>query len=307
MRFTQSPPVLWALLGSLLAACGSTSSTAPAAASATPEPAAEAPAPFVSVERFAQLQADGATVLDARGAAAFETAHLQGAASAPWPQFVDAPQSGVLSADTATLQAKLRTLGVSNDRPVLVYGAWDDEWGEEGRLFWMLEYLGHRDVSVLAGGLQAWQAAGKPVTAEAGAPTSGTFTVAVRSELRTTADELLQAIEQDRVVVLDNRHAMEFMGATPYGSARGGHVPQAVNFHWKEVFDSNGQLLPVGTLRERFTGLGVGEDTLVVTYCTGGVRSGFVYTVMRAAGYTQAKNYDGSWWEWSQRTELPAE
>ena len=41
-----------------------------------------------------------------------------------------------------------------NDRPVVVYGDWVNEWGEEGRLFWMLEYLNHTRVHVLYGGVE---------------------------------------------------------------------------------------------------------------------------------------------------------
>ena len=277
-------------------------------ASAAPAPAAhaEAPAPFISPERFEQLRTQGATVVDARTRSQFEAEHVPGAVSAPWQDFVDGSMTGLL-ADTAALQERVRKLGVVADKPVVVYGSWNDAWGEEGRILWMLQYLGHPDVSLLAGGIHNYERLGFPLTQATVNVAPSRFVVAPREELRATAEEVLEATRQDRVVVLDIREAHEYEGATPYGSQRGGHVPTAVNFHWKQVFDASGQLLPVATLRSRFEALGIRSDSLVIAYCTGGIRSGFMYAVMRAAGYEQAQNYDGSWWEWSQRTDLPIE
>ena len=39
----------------------------------------------------------------------------------------------------------------------------------------------------------------------------------------------------------------------------------------------------------------------VIVYCTGGVRSAMAYFVFRFLGY-EVRNYDGSWWDWSQST-----
>ena len=37
----------------------------------------------------------------------------------------------------------------------------------------------------------------------------------------------------------------------------------------------------------------------MITYCTGGVRSAEAWTMLRALGYADVRNYDGSWFEWS--------
>jgi len=44
----------------------------------------------------------------------------------------------------------------------------------------------------------------------------------------------------------------------------------------------------------------------VVVYCTGGVRSSMAYFVLRNLGF-KVRNYDGSWWDWSQNEKLPVE
>ena len=48
------------------------------------------------------------------------------------------------------------------------------------------------------------------------------------------------------------------------------------------------------------------EGTEVVAYCHVGSRSAFAVQVLRAAGY-DARNYVGSWHEWSADESLPAE
>ena len=53
--------------------------------------------------------------------------------------------------------------------------------------------------------------------------------------------------------------------------------------------------------------MGLRDDTIVVAYCTGGIRSGFMYMVLRWCGYERAQNYDGSWWEWASDSSLPIE
>jgi thiosulfate/3-mercaptopyruvate sulfurtransferase len=50
----------------------------------------------------------------------------------------------------------------------------------------------------------------------------------------------------------------------------------------------------------------VGDAASVVTYCHSGSRSGLAVIALRSAGY-DAKNYFGSWHEWSRHAELPME
>ena len=52
--------------------------------------------------------------------------------------------------------------------------------------------------------------------------------------------------------------------------------------------------------------VGAPEGAEVVAYCHSGSRSALATLALRAAGY-RARNYPGSWHEWSRHPELPAE
>jgi thiosulfate/3-mercaptopyruvate sulfurtransferase len=52
--------------------------------------------------------------------------------------------------------------------------------------------------------------------------------------------------------------------------------------------------------------VGLPEGAEVVAYCHSGARSAMAVQVLQAAGY-EARNYAGSWAEWSRDATLPAE
>jgi hypothetical protein len=97
--------------------------------------------------------ADAPVLLDAREGA---VARISGAAcAAPWKSLAQWGGSGGNRSTlrpAPELERTLRGCGVRGDRAVVVYGDWDQAWGEEGRLFWTLEYLGHSRCAVLRGG-----------------------------------------------------------------------------------------------------------------------------------------------------------
>jgi thiosulfate/3-mercaptopyruvate sulfurtransferase len=108
-------------------------------------------------------------------------------------------------------------------------------------------------------------------------------------------DELAGRLGDERLTLLDVRTEAEYAGLT--GSPcdpRQGHIPGAVNVELQEL----ASLGPDG-LRAR---LGPPEATDVVAYCHSGSRSALAVQVLRAAGY-QARNYRGSWHEWSRLSE----
>jgi thiosulfate/3-mercaptopyruvate sulfurtransferase len=109
-------------------------------------------------------------------------------------------------------------------------------------------------------------------------------------------DELSRRLGE--VAVIDVRHPGEYDGtAGAPCDPRQGHIPGARLLDLDELLG-----LSEAAVREQ---LGLPEGAEVVVYCHSGSRSAFAAQVLRSLGY-EARNYPGSWHEWS-RTELPLE
>ena len=115
-----------------------------------------------------------------------------------------------------------------------------------------------------------------------------------------TLDELRGRLEKEGLALLDVRTPPEFEGAAGAPcDPRQGHIPGAHNVPLDRLFQAR-------SLEEVRTLVGLPEGSEVVAYCHTGVRSGYAVEVLRKAGY-DARNYVGSWHEWSRDASLPAE
>lgn len=263
---------------------------------------------FVAPDEAADLIDQGATVLDARESDDVRQGHIRGASNLHWQQFVDGSASGELIDDDRRLTALLQQAGVSNGTPVVIYGNWSRQgaWGEEGRLYWTLDYLGHSEVYILSGGVEGWQQSQRPLTrGETARGSAGDFEIARRKQLRTVTDQLYRELHNGNgLVVLDSREAIEYQGQIKYGEQRPGHIPGAQHLWWRDLFDDDGDLKSRSEIAEKLSQRGIDADSKIVAYCTGGIRSGFVYSVLRAKGLN-VSNYDASMWDWSRHDALP--
>ena len=84
---------------------------------------------------------------------------------------------------------------------------------------------------------------------------------------------------------------------------RQGHIPGALNVEVSGLFSAQGQPRPADEIRELAD---LPESGDVVAYCHSGSRSALAMLALRSAGY-RARNYVGSWHEWSRHDELPLE
>jgi thiosulfate/3-mercaptopyruvate sulfurtransferase len=265
------------------------------------EPPIRAPLRIVDVRGAAALVARGATVLDARDAAAFSAGHLPGAQNYTWQRTTGAGVAqGRLRPDLHAIAQMLAALGIDIARPALVYGSAGGGQGEEGHAAWLLLLLGHPDVAMLDGGFAAWRNAGRPVVTATAPPRVGRFEPRARSDLRAARDEIPRARQ-----ILDVRSAMEFAGATPFGEARGGHLANAKHLDWRALLDETGRVRPAARIHRLLADAGIDPQQDLVTCCSNGVRSGFATAVLNARGVPLARTYDGGLIEWAADPTAP--
>jgi thiosulfate/3-mercaptopyruvate sulfurtransferase len=263
---------------------------------------------IISLDRFEDIRAEGAIVIDSRSALEYTDGHIPGAFNVSWNAFTAPGRNGIVRDSGEELQTIARGFGLRNDVPLLIYGNWGDGAAGSGRLFWTLEYIGHDEVYLLDGNFDLWKTLGIPVETTVNTPTASDFVVTLRPEIRATLAQVTEFVTggDPNVVLIDTRTLDEWLGDNLRGNPRGGHIPNAVHYHWLDLFDLEaGILLTEEQIRAGLAERGIDEESVIVPYCQSGVRSGFFYVLLRDLGFPAPLNYDGSFWEWSREEELP--
>jgi len=266
---------------------------------------------FIDTETLSQnLGRKDLVLIDVRGAAAYSS-HIPGAVNSTWHEYSD-PSSvskGVLNPDLSKLEQRLRALGLNQASDVVIYSNPFDNWGDEGRMFWMLQYLGHPSVRILDGGWVKWVAEQRRFEHDVVKPQTGDFTVCEHPELIMYKDALKKLVKggHPNTVILDARSLEEYAGKEIDGLPRAGHIPSAINISWNQFLQRDATIKPAEQIRQIFEEHGLRDDQEIITYCLGGVRAAWVYCLLRYVGFEQAKTYPGSWWEWSRDFAAPAE
>jgi thiosulfate/3-mercaptopyruvate sulfurtransferase len=231
--------------------------------------------------------------------ATYEQAHIPNARPIRYNDFAveGSDDLGSELPPAADLKRVFEEAGVSTASHVVVYG----NTVAAARAFFTLDAAGHERVSLLDGGLKAWQAEGRPVaTGSAASVARGNWTPRINAERTATASFIEQ--ERARIALVDVRPDEEFTGADGGmgGAHAPGHIAGANQLPWTMLVGADGKFLPTDQLRAKLAAAGAQPGKPVVSYCMVGMRASVVYFVARHLGY-DARLYDGSIVDWSRR------
>jgi thiosulfate/3-mercaptopyruvate sulfurtransferase len=205
------------------------------------------------------------------------------------------------------LKTAFEKLGVTDKSRIVVY--FGKDWvTPTARVFMTLDYLGLGDrTSILDGGLPAWRAEARPVTAELREPKRGSFTAHPNTKLVVDATWVNANLKKPGVAIVDARASKFYTGAEAGQMPRAGHIPSAKSIPFSSVVeDTSNKFKSAEALRALFNAAGVKQHDTVATYCHIGQQASLLYFVARYLGY-EAHLYDGSFEDWSHRAELPVE
>ena len=241
----------------------------------------------------------------------YDDGHIPGAVKLHWRDDLQDPvERDLIEKDD--FERLMSRLGIANDSTLVLYG--DKNNWFAAYAYWYLKIYGHPDVRILDGGRQKWLDEGREMTMEAPVRQPTSYTANERDEsIRVRRDDVFTAIGRD--VLIDVRSPQEYSGelisAPGYeqeGAQRGGHIPTASSIPWATAVRDDGTFKRPDELRALYESKGVTPDRSVTAYCRIGERSAHTWFVLRELlGYTDVRNYDGSWTEWGNLVDVPIE
>jgi thiosulfate/3-mercaptopyruvate sulfurtransferase len=229
----------------------------------------------------------------------FEQGHLPGAQFVDWQTDLTNPDDPVRGQilSQQNLSDLMSRLGVEPDDTVVFYDETSNLFA--ARAYWVLKYYQHPDVRVYNGGSKKWTADGQTLTKDVAVVEPSQYTADdADPEIRTTWQYVVEHIDDPSTLLCDARSPSEYNG-TDVRSARGGHVPGAINVEWSEAVDADGTFRSAEALTDLYSEAGFTPDKEIITYCQTGVRGAHTWFVLsELLGYPSVRTYDGSWEEY---------
>ena len=243
----------------------------------------------------------------------YDQGHIAGAVGWNWQSQLQQ----TISRDLVTkegMEHLLGSAGIDTTTTVILYGDnnnWFAAWA-----FWQMKYYGHVDVKLMNGGRAKWEAEGKPLTTAAANPGAKSYVAKDPNEdIRAYRDQVLSKVSTGSISLVDVRAPAEYSGELlapenlpQEGAQRGGHIPSAANVPWGQAVAEDGTFKSADDLAALYGGKGIDGSKETITYCRIGERSSHTWFVLtQLLGYSNARNYDGSWTEWGSIVNAPIE
>jgi len=228
------------------------------------------------------------------GASGYEESHIPTAAFADIPGELSDPTSPFpfTVPDAERFAAAIGRLGVGDDSHVVAYAQESPMWAT--RLWWLLKYFGHDDVSVLDGGLVAWRGLGGALERGARYYEEASFTPRTRSGRLATLDEVKAVAEGPPVRLVNALPVEAFRGEGPGAYSRPGRIPSSVSVPWSDLVDpGTNRFRAPDRLSAAFADSGVEEDEPVIAYCGGGISATVDLFALELTGRSDGRLYDG--------------
>jgi thiosulfate/3-mercaptopyruvate sulfurtransferase len=205
--------------------------------------------------------------------------------------------------------------GISNDTRVVFYGDKNNWWACYA--FWVFQLFGHTNAAVMNGGRLKWEQEKRPLTRDIPTYPATTYKAQERTDykIRAFRDQVLQHVEAAGALI-DVRSPGEYSGELLHmpnypqeGALRGGHIPGAKNIPWGKAANDDGTFKSPDDLKKLYEQEnGFNPNQNIIAYCRIGERSAHTWFVLTyLLGYSNVRNYDGSWTEWGNLVRVPIE
>ncbi len=221
---------------------------------------------FISPEELKSLLgSEKLILLDCNNPNLYAKEHIEGAIGIGFHAFSEKvgkpgdPGWGTIKSKEE-LTEKLISLGIDNEKTVVLYSDLFKGPGADGRTAWQLILAGMKNVKILHGGSSYWKELGYEMTKDVTVkptPSTGVTLKDYDRSFMITKDEVFKDL--DKKMIIDVRTKKEFDGSQKAGEPRGGHIKGAKHLVWTDLLNKNGTLKTPKEIEEIMGEMGISK------------------------------------------------
>lgn len=193
--------------------------------------------------------------------------------------------------DLEIFKNKLEAMGISDETRVIAYD--DQNIATAARFCWTLRYMGHKNNYVLNGGINKWIAKGYPLTKSIPDYKNGCLKIKISNDIYADVGYVRNNINEE--FIIDSRTETRYLGKQEPIDFKAGHIPNAVNYYWKNFLFQDGTVIDIDKLMDFFTEIKNVEN--ITVYCGSGIDAAFNYMILDEIGI-KSRVYIGSFSDW---------
>lgn len=192
------------------------------------------------------------------------------------------------------LKETFEGIGISNDSIVVAYD--DGDLAGPSRLWWILKYLGHKNVYILDGGIKAFKELNGEINTDTTKVVRGNFNILVNEDMRVDMNYVKGKLHKENVAIVDSRENIRYIGEFEPVDKKAGHIPGAINYFWMDILDKDiMKIKSKKNLSNHFERLNDYDE--VIVYCGSGITACPNSLALTEVGIKH-KVYPGSFSDW---------
>tara|TARA_Y100000590_G_scaffold371336_2_gene433706 strand:- start:11 stop:853 length:843 start_codon:yes stop_codon:yes gene_type:complete len=204
---------------------------------------------------------------------------------------------------------KISSLGINNTDQLIIY----DMYGmfSAARIWFMFKAFGHKNVSLLNGGLPEWINSNGEISNKIKKYKQSNYKAVLNKSLIVNYEDVLDNIKSNKYNLLDARSPERFLGRDnePRPGMKSGHIPKSKNLFFNNLINQDSKkFLNKKEIKNIINNLEIDDKKEIICSCGSGVTACILkFAIELIDKDKNIKIYDGSWSEWGTKEDSPYE